>query len=260
MTVDSAKELPLIIESVEVSTHCQGEEWLVIDFDRLAYLIAIIALGQAHHAAMIVHSIDPTTAVLGAGELKAQASAILTVQGATPWIRDGFLFECISWIAAQQTAGPNDYLKDPHIKSTTQGLDGLLIRVVAGQIEQATIFEDKCSENPRGIFSGPVMKSFQDYHRRTRSAELLATTSELLRQAHLPPDRIITAAARILRIEHRRYRARLAVGPDVNDRNASTAVRLKSEQIQLVRGRCLLGSVGLLGKRSLNLHFFECCD
>jgi hypothetical protein len=59
-----------------------------------------------------------------------------------------------AWIAARQIAGPAVLLKDPHLKSTTQGIDGLMIELDPGtsQVTRATICEDKCSENPRKMF------------------------------------------------------------------------------------------------------------
>ena len=34
------------------------------------------------------------------------------------------------------------------------------------EIASATIFEDKCSENPRAIFRQDVMKAFGDHHNK----------------------------------------------------------------------------------------------
>ncbi|QPB24436.1 hypothetical protein [Rhizobium sp. 007] len=62
--------------------------------------------------------------------------------------RDGFLFECISWIVARQSSSSRTFMKDPHIAATTQGLDGLAIEMDPTEpvMVGATIFEDKCTE------------------------------------------------------------------------------------------------------------------
>jgi hypothetical protein len=54
----------LTTEPVAINGHCVGDRWTVEDEDRLAKLIAIIAMGQATHAAEIVSELRPTAAVL----------------------------------------------------------------------------------------------------------------------------------------------------------------------------------------------------
>lgn len=239
----SGSSKPLIVEDVSINSHCSGEQWTLLDFDRLAYLIAVIALGQAQHVALVLAGLDPGSPVLGLAELKVQARKVLTVGKTKPWQRDGFIFEAISWIAAQQTAGPGDFMRDPHIKSTTQGLDGLLIHVENGAIAQSTIFEDKCSSDPKKIFAGQVMKSFQDYHLAKRSGELLAAAGELLRQANLPALAVPKAAAAILDLKKRRYRASLAVTPDVNSDVARASVFTGYEKLAGLTADQRLGAV-----------------
>lgn len=234
---------PLIVEDVAINGHCSGEQWTLLDFDRLAYLVAVIALGQAQHVAVVLAGLDPESPVLGLAELKTQAKKVLTVTKTKPWQRDGFIFEAISWIAAQQTAGPGDFMRDPHIKSTTQGLDGLLIHVENGAIAQSTIFEDKCSGDPKKIFAAQVMKSFRDYHLAKRSGELLAAAGELLRQADLPAAAVPRAASAILDLSRRRYRASLAVTPDVNSEAARASVFTGYETLAGLTADQRLGAV-----------------
>lgn len=234
---------PLIVEGVAINAHCSGEQWTLLDFDRLAYLIAVIALGQAQHVAVVLAGLDPESPVLGLEELKTQAKKVLTVAKTKPWQRDGFVFEAISWIAAQQTAGPGDFMRDPHIKSTTQGLDGLLIHVENGAIARSTIFEDKCSGEPKKIFAAQVMKSFRDYHLAKRSGELLAAAGELLRQANLPRVAVPKAAAAILDLKKRRYRASLAVTPDINSEVARASVFAGYENLAGLNADQRLGAV-----------------
>jgi hypothetical protein len=127
----------------------------------LARLVAIISLGQALHAAKIIRELQPASPALSHSSLIAAAKQQLQITGTTDqqrdasrWSRDGFLFEAISWIAARQSAGSRAYLKDPHLKSTTQGIDGLMVELDPDKPEvvRATIFEDKCSDHPRRKF------------------------------------------------------------------------------------------------------------
>jgi hypothetical protein len=248
---------PLKIEAVVVNDDCSGEQWSVLDFDTLAYLIAVIALGQAQHVAVVLAGLEPGSPVMGLPELKAQAKAVLTAKPTSPWGRDGFMFEAISWIAAQQGAGQGEFLRDPHIKSTTQGLDGLLIRVEAGKIAEATIFEDKCSSSPKIIFASQVMKSFKDYHQAKRSSELLAAAGELLRQASLPPTAIPGAAFAILDLTRRKYRASLVVTPDVNSAAARADVFTGYEKLDGLTPSQRLGAVFQVPQAKLRLWFEE---
>jgi hypothetical protein len=50
----------LAIEAVEVDAHCIGSRWTAVDIDHLARIIAIIAMGQATHAARIIAELVPS--------------------------------------------------------------------------------------------------------------------------------------------------------------------------------------------------------
>lgn len=120
----------------KVNEHCVGDHWTVGDVKLLARLIAIIAMGQAKHAARIIVDLQPAVPALTIDVLRADAKQRLTVTGETPekqdahrWHRDGLIFEAISWIAARQGAAANVLMREPHISATTQGLDGLMIEL-----------------------------------------------------------------------------------------------------------------------------------
>ena len=135
---------------------------------------------------------------------------------ASRWRRDGFLFEAISWIAARQDGTPRTSMKDPHIKSTTQGIDGLMIELNASapEVLSATIFEDKCSEDPRAMFRDDVMKAFNDHHKNLRGPELVSGAAALIEKSGIDGTAAVQAAARVLDLAYRHYRASLAVTTD----------------------------------------------
>ena len=217
-----ANKHALVTEPVAVDSHCVGDRWTVEDEDRLARLIAVIAMGQASHAAQIIVELRPAEAAISDKALKEAAKLQLSITGTTAneqdasrWRRDGFIFEVISWIAARQTVGADVLMKAPHLKSTTQGIDGLMVELNAEKSEviQATIFEDKCSESPRTMFRDQIMPAFADHHANKRAPELVAVASELIEKAGLDGSAATAAAARILDKKFRRYRAALAVLP-----------------------------------------------
>ena len=210
----------LVSEDVEVDDDVTGLLWSVDDIDDLARLIAVIALGQAQHAARIIEELEPHGPALSDAELYAGARGQMAVRGQTEdqrnvsrYHRDGFLFECISWIVARQAATDRTYLKDPHISATTQGLDGLAIEMhpVEPRVVGATIFEDKCTENPRQKFRDEIMPTFVEHHESKRKRDLVANAVSLIKESGLNGTDAVRAAADVLDKQFRTYRAALTV-------------------------------------------------
>ncbi len=213
--------IALVINDIPIDEHCIGDRWQVGDINQLAKLVAIIVMGQATHAACILRELTAAAPAFTNESLQNEAIIKLTVQekkqspriGYPRWQRDGLIFETISWIAARQQYGADVFLKDPHVSATTQGLDGLMIEMEPGGlgITQTTIFEDKCSEDPRGTFIDKVIPAFLDRHENKRSAELIASAASLIKLSGIDDEAAIRAAERVLDIKFRRYRASMAV-------------------------------------------------
>lgn len=206
---------------VTVDTDVTGEHWTVGDIGELARVIAIVAIGQAEHASMIVRELQPQRPALSILQLFSQAKKQMNVAGKPDQVRyqrDAFLFECISWITAQQTAHPRKYLKVPHIKSTTQGMDGLMIELHATkpQVIRSTIFEDKCTAEPRDKFRDEVLVTFGEHHRHERSADLLSTAISLIKESGLDGSAATKAAGPVMDLAYRTYRAALTVDAKIN--------------------------------------------
>ena len=174
---------PLSTQPVSIDAQCVGDRWAAHDGTSLAKLIAIIAMGQAAYAAYILRDLLPATPAFSDADLSQEARVRMTVQddvktprtGYPRWQRDGFIFEAISWIAARQVYGTDVLLKDPHVSATSQGLDGLMIELAddKSKVVMTTIFEDKCTDDPRNTFLQKVIPAFLDRHKNKRSAELV---------------------------------------------------------------------------------------
>lgn len=208
---------PLAITQVPIDNHCIGSRWEAADLHLLARLVAIIAMGQAAHAASIINALVSGGPAINHEALRAGARQRLTVSGNTTeqqetkrYHRDGLIFEAISWAAARQE-NTEALLRDPHISSTTQGLDGLMIEKSGSKVIRATIFEDKCSKNPRNKFRKEIIPAFQAHHQNKRATELLATAATLLKEAGLDGTEVVKAAGHVLDKAYRAYRASLAV-------------------------------------------------
>lgn len=228
---------------VEIDDDVQGEAWTVKDLNVLSKIIAVITLGQAQHAARIIAQLEPLAPALSHADLFAGARGQLRIKGDTEskrdvsrHHRDGFLFECISWIVARNQNLMGAYLKDPHISATSQGLDGLMIQInEAGTgIKSATIFEDKCTNSPRDKFRDEVMPTFTAHHENRRSRELVANAVSLLKESGLDATAATRAAAAILSKEFRNYRAALTVG---------NGYKTAGKRKDLFKGYNLLGGI-----------------
>jgi len=209
---------------VDVDDFVTGHIWTVAGIHELAKVIAVIALGQVEHAAEIINELGSVVPVGSRSEFYQEAREQLRIRGTTAnqidvlrYHRDGFLFECMSWIAARQVADENTYLKDPHISSTTQGLDGLIIQMDPEEkvVLHTTICEDKCTQNPRETFRDKVMVAFTEHHQNKRGRDLLANAVSLIKQSGLRGTAATLAAERVYDKTHRTYRAALTVNSDI---------------------------------------------
>jgi hypothetical protein len=220
-SVKAKPQPPLLSEAVPIDAHCTGDRWSAQDEVQLARLIAIIAMGQAAYAANILQELLPAAPAFTNADLCREAKIRLTVQedkkkprkGYPQWQRDGFIFEAISWIVARQAHGPDALLKDPHISATSQGLDGLMIELAQDKsaVKATTIFEDKCTDNPRDTFLQKVIPALLERHQNKRSAELVATASVLLRMAGIDQGVAATLSAAVMDRGGRSYRTAFAL-------------------------------------------------
>lgn len=214
-------ELPLLCEDCAIDADSVGERWVPANVELLAALVAIVAMGQALQAANILKELQPALPAYSDVELRQEAKITLTVQeqpqtpraGYPRWQRDGFIFEAISWLAARQVHGENAFMKDPHVSSTTQGLDGLMIELSQDRtsVIRTTVFEDKCTEDPRSTFLQKVIPAFIDRHKNRRSAEIIAAASVLLRMAGVGNQAAAQLSAAVTDRSIRRYRAAFAL-------------------------------------------------
>jgi hypothetical protein len=149
--------------------------------------------------------------------------------------RDGFLFECVSWIVARQDADERTFLKDPHIDPTSHGLDGLIVQLhpTDPKIQRATICEDKCTANPRRLFRQDVMRTFGEHHENKRARDLVANAAAIIRESGLNGTDATKAAARVLKRNVRSYRAAL-----------TTQVLDENRRARLFRGFTALDGIG----------------
>lgn len=219
----------IVSQPVAVDADVSGLTWTVADLNALARLITIVLLGQSQHAARIIASLEPSAPAFSDAELIADARAQMQIRGTTEderkvsrFHRDGFLFECMSWIVARQGADERTFFKDPHIDATSHGLDGLIVELhpTDPEIRRATICEDKCTTNARRLFKRDVMRAFGDHHNNKRARDLIANAAAIIRESGLNGTDASKAAARVLKRSVRSYRAALTTGVLAGNRRA----------------------------------------
>lgn len=150
--------MPITLTKFTVQKEWEGCTWSVPSVDELANAIAIIAVGQALHVANILHAADlaakPTTngAIKGAIKLLASSGSIAH--------RDGWMFQVMSWLAAQLRT-PDALMNTPQMIHAHKGLDGLQVSIDgAEKVTAVVIFEDKATENPRSTVRDKVWPEF----------------------------------------------------------------------------------------------------
>jgi hypothetical protein len=200
---------------------CHGSTWTVEDEDVLADQIARIALGQSRHVQKVLAGANlgpaPTTADAAAG-----AITLLTVAGEDPWHRDGWIFQAMSWIAANR-ATPGGIIRSPHMILAHKGFDGLQLELDqdTGAVVAAVIFEDKATDNPRDTIRDDVWPEFSKLEAGERENVLTAEVVALLQtQPGIDPD---IAIQNIIWKEARCYCISITVG----DTHANDAGRLR---------------------------------
>ena len=224
----------LKITGFPIDDDCVGSKWKVENEDQLARLIAIVVMGQAAQAAHIIDELLSAAPAFTNEALKKEAVIKFTVQDVsqTPRMgypriqRDGLIFEIISWIAAKQVSGEKCFLKDPHTSSTSQGLDGIMIELNedGSEILKSTIFEDKCTDNPRDTFTQKVIPGFLDRHGNTRNAELIAAAATLIQLSGVSNVQAMSMVRKVIDNSSRQYRAGFALTQDFDTEEAQKAL------------------------------------
>jgi len=218
--------MTLVLTPIVHDEVCHGHAWAVDNIDVLVERVARVAMGQYRHVSQVLEGLN----VLVPKGTKAHAeNAIKKLQVAKngdPWQRDGWLFQILSWIAANQHKTDGIILKPPHIFHAHKGFDGMQLEVSAdGQsVSAVVIFEDKATDDPRKTIREDVWPEIVKLEAGERVAELTHEATSLLEaHQHLYPNlNVDEAIDRIFWQEARRYRVSITTG-DVHVKEADRA-------------------------------------
>jgi len=172
--------MPILLTPFVYSNNFHGNTWEIDNIQLLASHLADVALGQSLHVQKIIQGAQFPTPIPTVGA-KRGAINLLTVSGADPYHRDGWIFQVMSWLAAIK-ANPHDILRAPQMRHADKGFDGLSLKLNShtGEIDAAIIFEDKATENPRKTIRSEVWPGLSSIEKGDKENVLVAELSTLL--------------------------------------------------------------------------------
>lgn len=187
-----------------------GYTWEVTDEQLLAEFIARVALGQARHVSKILLAIGGSLPVPTDDAWTAAVTMLTLPTSADPWHRDGWMFQVMSWLAAQK-ADPTSLINTPQMIFAQKGFDGIQLDFdSAGAISAVVIFEDKATDNPRETIRDDVWPEFEEYERGGDANVLVAEVTGLLEKREgIDVDNVIR---QIIWKDARRFRVSITVG------------------------------------------------
>lgn len=166
---------------------CSGYTWRIDDPEFLAARVAELLLGYHFHV------VDVLNGTAGKGFARPRMANVqhkldlleLTTGSETErWHRDGWVFQMISWVAAQREADGEVLIRAPQCRPADKGLDGLLVElsVPSGTAATVVVCEDKATKNPRGMIRDKVWPEILDFEDGARDAEVNSEVTALATQ------------------------------------------------------------------------------
>tara|TARA_R110000850_G_scaffold103558_4_gene213850 strand:- start:3213 stop:4010 length:798 start_codon:yes stop_codon:yes gene_type:complete len=215
--------MTLTLVPIDHGELCHGWAWTIDDEGLLAERVARVMLGQYRHVAKILTGAGLPGPAANAEQAIAAIKQLTLADGEDPWHRDGWLFQTISWIAAnQQPSG--SLTRMPHIRKADKGFDGIQIEMnqAGTAVIAVIIFEDKATSNARNMIRDDVWPGIVALERGDRLNELSQEVSGLLdaRAAADPNFDVDTAIANTLWQDARRYRVSITIGDTHNNTDA----------------------------------------
>lgn len=218
--------MPLDIVDFPVAPECGGSQWSVADIDRLATLVALVMVGRSHMAVRVLEGTQDQPPLAPDALRQRLRRQLFPAAGPQTFHRDGLLFEIICWVVAHLTAGPNEVISEPHLSSTSQGLDTIKITFdpPTSSVGRAYVYEQKCTEDARALFLGQVLPAFRKWVSGVRDNELLQAAIGLLQRFNLSDEEHTRAYDRLLQDRPLAFHAALTVNQTPFDAAQSLAL------------------------------------
>jgi hypothetical protein len=224
---------PLAIAKEEHAPTCILSTWEVTNTASFVDVLAWLYLRKPSRAARIINQLEPgpaglpgrifqnaidllrcdvtdIEAALASADPKISEAARRTLDAHIS-LRDGLLFQHISWVAAT-IQFPGATACPPHVRKADKGFDGLLIEVdpQATKLSRLVLCEDKASTNPRALVTSKIWPEIKLIVAGERDLEILDAVTALLDMMHDVDREAVLIGTTWDRI--RQYRIALAAG------------------------------------------------
>ena len=203
--------MPITLEPFQEPPLCSGYQWLLRDEEKLSICVAFLVAGYYQHVARILSPAEtPPTPNLGSSAIDA---AIAKIQDSNHWHRDGWLFQMISWIAAQLATGGKTPTSAPQPRPADKGLDGLIIELSSDSASASAVVicEDKATNNPRQTIRSEVWPELDEFETGRRDNELVSEVTSVLRTYALAQAKVQRIIEQIYWQDQRHYRVSITV-------------------------------------------------
>lgn len=176
--------MPITFSAISNKDDWAGSSWTIAKDDDLAELIARVALGQSRYVRRVLKETGFAAPDPKETELSGALKLLIANDPKKPWHRDGWMFQVISWIAAN-LQDPEDLIAPPHMIHAHKGFDGIHVRVdpKTHQISSVVICEEKATDNARKMVRDRIWKEFKGMQSGERDNELAAEITRLLETA-----------------------------------------------------------------------------
>lgn len=194
---------------------CHGYTWTIRDEEQLAEVVAWLILGDHLHARDVLRGLDRETPVAHRRHLDRRIAEFTTAPTSDPvrWHRDGWIFQMVSWVAANLAEPTGMRIRAPQPRKADKGLDEIMVRLRQnGAPAVVVIGEDKATENSRSTITSQVWPEFTEFENQARDNEVVTEVGSLL-EALNDDDRhaVITDA---LWGQPWHYRVAITITPD----------------------------------------------
>ena len=202
--------MPLKFRPISDKPHWAGSRWVIADDDQLADMVARVALGQSRYVRRVLRETGFESPDPKETELAGAIKLLTATDPDEPWHRDGWLFQVMSWIAANLQS-PKGLIAPPHMIHAHKGFDGIHLRLdpKTHQVTSVIICEEKATDNARQMVRDRIWKEFEEMQQGERDNELLAEVTRLLESGKdLDVDKAI---GEIIWKDHRAYRIAVTI-------------------------------------------------
>lgn len=218
-----ASKMTLSLVATDHDELCHGWSWEIEDEEELVDQVARVTLGQYRHISKVLQRLAPRPPTTTAEHVADALDKLALDADGSSSKRDGWIFQVISWIAANANRG-NAFIRAPHIRKADHGFDGMQLEMSpdGSTVSAVVIFEDKATTSPRSTVTKKVWPEVKKLEIGQRITELTHEVTSMLEAIHGSASdfAIEEAVENIIWKNARRYRISITVGDEHVDQRA----------------------------------------